>query len=381
MFRTFTPAIYLISLGAFALGMASYSTAGLLPMIGATFSIPIAIAAQVVTAFTLAYAIGSPICVTLIPAHMHRTGILAAMAVFVISNIASALSNSFTLLLFFRAISGVGAGVYLAMGISASVLISNSEKRGKEISLIMGGMASGTVLGVPVCLLVANYTDWTSALWIIALLGLISLTGLYLKLPDLPPTKTIPLRSRLSLLLDKRVVTILTVSLLAAIASLGMYTFVAPLVKGTGYSVTPYLWIWGIGGVLGSFFIGALMGIIKNTVLTMGIMIILSAALFSIPLSLSLGPWFIMLPIAIWGAVGWALQVPQNSELIAVREKYGDGNLAVALNESSLYLGSAIGTISGGLMLLQHWPVRILALCAGIVAIIGALFNLLNFRK
>lgn len=54
-----------------------------------------------------------------------------------------------------------------------------------------------------------------------------------------------------------------------------------------------------------------------------------------------------MVPIAFfWGAVGWALQVQQNNELIRTRETQGNGNLAVALNESALYLGSAIGAAS-----------------------------------
>src|SRR3546814_2697617 len=45
-------------------------------------------------------------------------------------------------------------------------------------------------------------------------------------------------------------------------------TFIAPLLAdphhGAVRSVTPYLWVWGIGGVLGSFFIGPLVDRIKE---------------------------------------------------------------------------------------------------------------------
>lgn len=58
----------------------------------------------------------------------------------------------------------------------------------------------------------------------------------------------------------------------------------------------------------------------------------------------------IALPLVIWGAVGWALQVPQNNELIKLREDKGDGNLAVGLNQSSVYLGGAIGSMIGGVL-------------------------------
>ena len=58
----------------------------------------------------------------------------------------------------------------------------------------------------------------------------------------------------------------------------------------------------------------------------------------------------IALPLVIWGAVGWALQVPQNNELIKLREDKGDGNLAVGLNQSSVYLGGSIGSMIGGVL-------------------------------
>jgi len=156
--------IYLIALGAFALGMASYVTAGLIPMIEASFAVSVAVAAQLVTAFTLAYGLGSPIFVALTPAHRQRAGLLLALGLFVIANAASALAESFTVLMVWRAIAGIGAGVYLAMGIGASAAVSNPERRGKAIAIIMGGMASGVVLGVPLSLLIAEQLGWQAAL-------------------------------------------------------------------------------------------------------------------------------------------------------------------------------------------------------------------------
>ncbi|EPP5101013.1 MFS transporter [Enterobacter hormaechei] len=377
--------VYLISLGAFALGMASYVTAGLLPMIETAFSVPVAIAAQLVTAFTLAYGLGSPIFVALLPAHQQRAGLLFALGLFVLANAASALSTDFTVLMVFRAIAGIGAGVYLAMGIAASAALSPPDQRGKSIAVIMGGMASGTVLGVPLSLLLAEQLGWESALWLVTLLGAIAFVGLIARLPSLPTVQAIPLKAKIALLRDSHVVVILLVSLLAAISSLGMYTFLAPLIAAaepnSSPSVTPYLWVWGVGGVLGSFLIGPLVDRVKGPTLTLWIMAILAVALLLLPASLSTGPWLVMLPIAIWGAVGWALQVPQNNELIKAREQQGDGNLAVALNESALYLGSALGAAMGGVLLLQQWPAWMLAISAAAVAIIGAILQLLNLRR
>jgi len=385
MSRSTQSPVYLVALGAFALGMASYVTAGLIPMIETAFAVPAGLAAQLVTAFTLAYGLGSPLFVALLPAHWQRGGLLLALGLFVLANAASALATTFTALLVFRALAGIGAGVYLAMGIAASAALSAPERRGKAIAIIMGGMASGTVLGVPLSLLLAERLGWASALWLVTALGAVSLVGLALRLPALPAATATSLKAKLALLADGRVLVILLVSLLAAVASLGMYTFIAPLLaatdQGLDRSVTPYLWVWGVGGVLGSFLIGPLVDRIRGPVLTLWIMLILAAALLLLPATAKIGAWLVMLPIAAWGAVGWALQVPQNNELIKARERQGDGNLAVALNESALYLGSAIGAALGGLLLLQQWPATALAIGAGAVAVLGVLVQGVNLRQ
>ncbi len=163
-----------------------------------------------------------------------------------------------------------------------------------------------------------------------------------------------------------------------------MYTFIAPLIGAHGErSVTPYLWVWGVGvgrgcgawvwgvgGVLGSFLIGTLVDRFSGPRLTLAIMLLLGIELITLPLLLGISPWLALIPIALWGAVGWALQVPQNNELMTAREPQGDGNLAVTLNESALYLGSALSASLGGLALALRMPVDALSVVAGVVALL-----------
>lgn len=366
----------LVAVGAFALGMASYATAGLLPMIATELSVSVSLAAQLVTAFTLAYGLGSPLLVAVLPAHRQRAGLFGALAVFVIANVASALAGGIVTLVALRAVAGVGAGVYLALGIAASASLVGEQRRGQAIAIVMGGMASGTVLGVPVSLLLAERLGWQAAFWLIAMLGGLTLLGMLWRLPPLPETPSISMRSKLAVMAERRVVAILGVSLLAAIASLGMYTFIAPFVaayaEGSTISITPYLWVWGIGGVVGSFLVGTVVDRVRGPRVTLGIMLLLTLSLL---LLLLLAPYRLaltMLPLVVWGAVGWALQVPQNDELFKARRTAGDGHLAIALNESALYLGSAIGSAAGGLMLAMQWPIWGLAAGAAAVAALGA---------
>ncbi|MDO5624884.1 MAG: MFS transporter [Pseudomonadota bacterium] len=374
---------WLVALGAFALGMASYITAGLIAMIGPAFDVPVAAAAQLVTAFTLAYGLGSPVVVALWPGHRQREGLLGALGLFVLANAASAMARDFGWLLAWRAVAGVGAGVYLALGIAACTALVVPERRGQVIAVLMGGMASGTVLGVPLGLWLAGRLGWASALWAVAALGLVALMGLLWRLPPLPRTAALSLPRKLALLADGQVARVLAVSLLAAVASLGLYTFMAPLLAGEGGALplALYLWVWGLGGVLGSFAVGPLAARVQAPVLTLGIMLTLALCLWALPLAMRGHAALALLPIALWGAAGWALQVPQNQALIDARERRGDGHLAVALNESALYLGSAIGAAGGGLMLLWQWPVAALAWAAGALAAAGALLQWLSLRR
>ncbi len=377
--------VYLIAVGAFALGMASYVTAGLMPLIASAFSISLAMAAQLVTAFTLAYGLGSPLVVALLPARAQRAGLLLALAVFVLANGASALAPGFASLLAWRAIAGIGAGVYLALGIAAAAGLSAPQQRGKAIGVIMGGMAGGTVLGVPLSLLLAQQLGWTAALWLVAVLGALALAGLLWKLPALPEVPATSLRRKLALLADGQVLAILLVSLLAAVASLGMYTFIAPLLAwsahGAAVSSTPFLWAWGVGGIAGSVLVGPWADKVAAPKLTRCILLLLALALCALPLAAGWSAWLMLAPIALWGAAGWALQVPQNQQLLAARAQQGDGNLAIALNESALYLGSAIGAATGGVLLLLDWPMWLLASGAALVAIAALLLQCCGVKR
>ena len=384
MFRTTPPSVYWLALGAFALGMASFVTAGLIPMIGQAFNVEVAVAAQLVTVFSLAYGIGSPVVVALLPAHRQRFAMLAALAVFLLANVASALVDDFVALLVSRAFAGLGAGVYLATAIAASSAVALPGQRGRAIAMIMTGMAAGTVLGVPCSLLLAERAGWQAALWLIALLAGGAWLGLACSPVRLAAGPQIAISSRRLLLSDRKVMSILLVSLLAAVSSLGMYTFIAPLLGDPEFggidNIAPWLWAWGLGGVAGSFLIAPLAERIEGPLLTLIILLILATALLLLPLAAALSPWLAMLAIALWGGVGWALQVPQNNRLIAERQARGDSNLAVALNESALYLGSALGAGAGGLLLLLALPVWTLALSAGAVALLAALVQFSSLR-
>lgn len=372
-----------LSISALALGLCSYMTAGLIPLISKDFDVSIGLAAQLVTAFTLPYGLLSPVLVGMTGHRDLKKNVCFYLGVFVVANVASVFAPEFYSLIILRAIAGVSAGAFLACGITASTRLSIDEKKGKSISIIMAGMAIGTVIGVPASLIIADYFGWRSAIIIVNILSGLALLGLYTCLPVLPSTMVKSEKSRFALLYEWPVVRVLLISLFAAISSLGMYTFLSPFVSSINKEayVTVYLWYWGLGGVCGSILIGYFVDDYDLKKILFFVLGLLLLSFLGLNLLSHVYLPLIALPLVIWGAVGWALQVPQNNELLQIREDEGDGNLAVGLNQSSVYLGGSLGSMFGGALVSYGVNPAVLPLYFIIPVMISLMFLLASKPK
>jgi predicted MFS family arabinose efflux permease len=112
--------------------------------------------------FALASLISGPIADRIGPRKVIFTGVL----VWSIATIGSALSNSFEMLLVFRALVGVGEGAY---GPSANTLLcadAPPERRGRALGIYNVGMALGGTAGLVLGTLVAPRFGWRAAFWV-----------------------------------------------------------------------------------------------------------------------------------------------------------------------------------------------------------------------
>lgn len=366
------PRIFFLAIGMFALGLDAYVVAGILPEIGKTFGTSDAINAQTVTAFTLCYAIAAPVFATLLVRKSVKKVLIGALLVFTIANIASALSPDLHILLLSRALAGIGAGLFSPVAAAAAVAMVTPERKGRALSLILGGMSTGTVIGVPFGLLLAQHFGWQSTLWLVTAIGLVGLIGIASGFPDIAVATPPSLKSRLSVMTNGRVAATVCVTFLTALASLGLYTFIAPMLMNIAAitQVTPYLWIWGIGGMLGSFTIGHLIDWSQRPGwLLLAILLLMSIALLCIPAAVTFGAPLAFLPFLIWGATGWSSLAPQQHTLLQLQPLHGPA--VVALNSSSNYLGGGIGVILGGVLLTSGIGAEELPWYAGVIAIMA----------
>jgi len=375
--------VWLLALGSFTLGLDAYVMAGLLPVVADDIGTTVSLAGQMVTVFTLAYAISAPLVAGLLHGARPRLVLLVALAVFTAGNALTALAPSLGALLGARVVAGAGAGVYSAMSTAAASALVSGERRGRALAVVMGGMSSGTVLGVPLGVLLAEHTGWRATMWLVTGLGAVSLTGLAALLPPVPTAPAVSVRARLAAVTDRAVAPVVQVSFLAAVASLGLYTYLAPVLASAGgeHEVAPYLWAWGLGGVAGSLLIGRLVdraaGAGRVAVLVGVIMAVVTGAEAVLPV-LAPVPLLAGAALVVWGAAGWALQVPQQHRLLALKEERG--TVALALNNSALYLGSAVGSALGGAALSAGLSGGVLPWAAAGVAAAGLARHLMAVR-
>ncbi|MDR2991957.1 MAG: MFS transporter, partial [Burkholderiaceae bacterium] len=348
--------VLLLAVGMFALGIDAYVIAGLLPGIAHTFSVTEVQAGQCVAVFTLSYAISAPVLATLMGSKPMRVVSALALGIFTIANAASVFAHSFALLLAARALAGFGAGLFAPVAVAGAAALVPEGRKGRALGIVLGGMSTGTVVGVPVGLWVNDRIGWRGTLGLVTVIGFCALIGLAARLPPMAVRRQPSLSERLSVLTHGRVAMMVGITFMTAIGSLGLYTYLAPTLHALA-DVTDmkyYLWLWGIGGMAGSFAIGTLIDRTGRAGQLLGI--ILAALCLSLAVLPALAPLGVIgfLPFLVWGAMGWSSLAPQQHMLLELERDHGAA--AVALNSSCNYLGGAIGAFAGGA--LMAWGVN-----------------------
>lgn len=374
--------IIFLSIGMFALGLDAYVIAGILPAIGLSYGTSEAENAQTVTAFTLCYAIAAPVFATLLAGKSIRKILSIALVIFSLANIGSALSPNLHTLLTFRALAGIGAGIFSPIAAAAATALVPVDFKGRALSLILGGMSAGTVIGVPLGLLLSSYLGWQSVLWLVTVIGLFALMGIVIGFPNITVSTPPSLKMRLKMLGNHDVAMTVSVTFLVALASLGLYTFIAPVLKEVAHvsNITPYLWAWGIGGMLASFSIGYLIDWWQKPRLLLAcILLVMTVSLLSLVSVSRYGLTLALLPFVLWGAAGWSSLAPQQHTLLKLQPEHGA--TVVALNSSCNYLGGAVGTICGGLLIAHRFSAADLPYFAAAVAALALLEQLIIILK
>lgn len=364
-------------LGSVALGLDAYVVAGLLPAIAAALGTPEATVGLGVAAFTGSYAVVGPLLAGK-AGQQSRRSLIIALLVFTLANLATALSPTIWVFLASRVVAGAAAGVYSPLSSAVAAEIVGPERRGRALALVLAGLAVGTVFGVPIGLVLAQYWDWRAAILLIVVVGGVALSGIALRGGDLPAIPASSPADRLrSITRPKNLLTV-TVTLLTGVASLGLYTYLTVVLSGGALAAHQNIaiWVWGLGGAVGALGIGLLAD--RHDPLRLSAVILGGLTCALLGMTQGQVPVLVVVSLFVWGLCGWASLAPQQQVLIQANP--ADGATAVAANASANYLGSALGAAAGSLLVAAHATPAVLSGSAAAVAALALCCQLVRQR-
>lgn len=348
------PRIFILAIATFVVGTVELIIGGTLDLIAQDLQVSISSAGQLITIFSLAFALSAPILLHLTRRMERKPLYLYTLAVFFLSNILAALSPTYSVLLVARIISAASSSLLVVLSITIAANIVEPAFRGRAIGIIFMGISGSLVLGVPVGLALSNAFGWRAPFWFIAGLSILSMLCLLFFLPKVQTPTPVPLRAQLAVLKNKKIVSALLISLFMLTGHLTLYAYFTPYLQTTmgveANALSFIYFLFGLaavaGGGIGGWFSDK-WGAIKAILLIVPIFAIVMSVL---PLATGSLTVFLVIMV-IWSALSWAISPAQQHYLIYSSPAAPD--IPLGLNTSALHLGIAFGSMAGGMVIEQ----------------------------
>ena len=177
--------IAILTLGVFGIINTEMGVVGIIPQIAERFDVTVSTSGLCVSVFALVVSVAAPVLPLLFSGINRRTMMLAALILFVASNILSMVTDSFAVLLAARALPAFLHPVYVAMAFTlAAAATKDDPSRG--IARVFVGVSAGMVLGVPMTTFVTTHWSYEAAMGIFAVINTIVLVATFFLVPNMP---------------------------------------------------------------------------------------------------------------------------------------------------------------------------------------------------
>ena len=350
--RAFWPSVIALGVGGFAIGTGEFVIMGLLPEVARDLGVTIPQAGHVISAYALGVVMGAPVLAVL-SAHWPRHRLLIAlMALFAIGNFASALAPGYLSMNLLRFVAGLPHGTFFGVAALVAASLAPPERRASAVGLVMSGLASATLIGVPIAAWLGQHWGWRAAFVLVGAIATLACILVHRHVPRLPAAHgASPMR-------ELRALTLPQVWLTLAIGAVGfggmfsVFSYIKPLlmeVTGVSIGAVPLvLSLFGLGMVIGNL-VGSRLAD-KSLMRTIaGLLVwnavVLGAVVFTAPhvVAVSINVFLVGTIVAI----APALQ-------IRLMDVAGDAQtLAAALNHSAFNLANALGAWLGGVAIAE----------------------------
>lgn len=350
--------VYMLTLGTFLTGFAELAVVGILPIISRDAGISIAQAGQLVTAFSMGFAVGTPLFVSLTQRSSRRKLLAAALLVFAAGSLLSYFNEGYAAMLALRALIGAAAGVYLTTALGALPKLVPVGQLGRAMSTVMMAFSAASVLGAPIGIALANGWSWRSMYLLLGAGALLAMTGILRKLPEIEGDVPVGFGRQFAVLRRPALAAGLLMSLLFSSGIALLNTYFVPFLQdvlGLNLSYTGMtMLLLGLAGTLATRFGGGAAdrrgppAVIVRSLAAMALALALMPFATYVFASAAGGLASGLAVSAAW-MLAYSVAIPA-IQTYFVRIAPESTNIVLGLNTSLLHLGVAIGSLAGGLL-------------------------------
>lgn len=369
--------VYVLAIAAFVVGTVELILGGILDLIATDLHLSYAKAGYLISIFSLVYAISAPILLNLTARFERKKVYLCTLAVFLMSNLISAFSANFYMLMAGRALGAATGSLIFVLSLTLAARIVEPQYKGRAVGIITMGGSASLILGVPLGIFVGNLAGWREVFIFIAILTALVIVAISIAMDRVQPIPVVPLKKQLSALWNPRMLAIHATTLLVLAGHLTLYAYFTPFLQATiGASSTMVTFIYvmfGIAAVAGGGIGGLLSDRLHPAKAIIIVLVPFMITMALIPVSVGLPLIAFLLLLSVWSALSWTVTPVQNSLIIKTSPETAD--TLISTNSGIAHAGIALGTYIGGMVIdhstIQHtgWVGSILILLGLVTAI------------
>ena len=341
--------LYVLMLTIMVVVMSEFQTAGMMPQIAADLGVSTGQVGTVVTLYALGMALGGPLLVYLLRHRPPKASLLIVIGTYAALEVLVPLIHEFWWLALLRVLTGCLSGAAYGIAVSYSARLAPSpEKIGEAVSIVLGGIMVGTVIGLPLSHFLAARWGWQSSFYI---LGIAAFAVFLISLLTLPAREAATQEAAaqdLRKLRSPKLWSRYLVSLLTIGAAFAGFSYFTPLLEqNAGFATnttTLILLAYGIVSFIGNLIVGKFADQHAIGILRIGhTLLFISLALLG---AFSNAQPLVLAMVLIVGVAG----VPMNPAMVArVAEIGGTGNMVSTVHTSLITMGVALGSAIGAL--------------------------------
>src|SRR5882724_3817303 len=248
--RSFWPAVLALGVGGFAIGTGEFVIMGLLPEVARDLGVTIPQAGHVISAYALGVVIGAPVLAVLAAHWPRRMLLVALMALFAAGNLASAMAPGYLSMNLLRFVAGLPHGTYFGVAALVAASLAPPQRRASAVGLVMSGLTSATLVGVPIAAWLGQHLGWRAAFVLVGAIAALACILIRRCVPHLPAAQGAGPMRELGALARPQVWLTLGIGAIGLGGMFSVFSYIKPLLtEVTGMSIAAVPLVLGLFGL------------------------------------------------------------------------------------------------------------------------------------